>query len=108
MQDNGLTTLYICILALDPRFDNIVGASHPGGDLDGIRRAIDRAGTTFHAAVAVTDLGVLIDQFEHPVRTYDFTCAAAYTGLTVKLQSRYPGKISEVFHLVNPINVCPN
>jgi len=97
-KDTSSAALYIGIFALNPRFNNIIGASHPGGHLDRIRGAINGAGTALHAAIAITDSGLLVLQFKHAVRAYEFTHTATHTGLAVKFQRRYAGEISEIFH----------
>jgi len=81
-----LAALYLSIFALNPRFDNVAGASHSGVDLDRIGRAVLGTGTAFHAPITVTNRGMLIFQGKYTVGTHNFAHAAADTGLAIQLK----------------------
>ena len=84
--DKALTAFDSRILALNPRFNNVAGASHSGVDLDRIGRAVLGTGTALHAPITVTNRGMLIFQGKYTVGTHNFAHSAADTGLGIKLK----------------------
>ena len=81
-----LAALNVCILALNPRLNNIIGTSHSGVDADRTGRAILGAGAAFHAPITVANLGMFVFQDKDTVRTHNFARAAADTGLGIQLK----------------------
>jgi hypothetical protein len=86
-----LATLHRRALPLNPRLNNVAGATHAGCNRDRIGGAILGAGTAFHAPIVITYFGFTVVQRKYPMGAYDGAHSATLAAFSIEFQCRYTG-----------------
>jgi len=94
------TAAAFAIIAPEHGIDDRVGTPDAGLHRNGVCRTVERAGTAFHAGIAILYRYVLRVHLEHFMRANIKAHSATYTFVFIQLQSDNVFKINKIFHFL--------